>query len=56
VENRPVARLLYATGKVGEPIPQDMFEAVAEILAFVYRTYRYYYFTLPSRRAAALSN
>ena len=55
VENRPVARLLYATGKVGEPIPQDMFEAVAEILAFVYRTYRYYYFTLPSRRAAALS-
>jgi len=31
VENRPVARLLYATGKVGEPIPQDMFEAVAEI-------------------------
>ena len=56
VENRPVARLLYATGKVGEPIPQDMFEAVAEILAFVYRTYRYYYFTLPSRRAAAPSN
>jgi type III secretion system FlhB-like substrate exporter len=56
VENRPVARLLYATGKVGEPIPQDMFETVAEILAFVYRTYRYYYFTLPSRRAAALSN
>jgi flagellar biosynthetic protein FlhB len=56
VENRPVARLLYATGKVGEPIPQDMFEAVAEILAFVYRTYRYYYFTLPSRRAAALSS
>jgi len=56
VENRPVARLLYATGKVGQPIPQDMFEAVAEILAFVYRTYRYYYFTLPSRRAAAVSN
>jgi len=55
VENRPVARLLYATGKVGQPIPQDMFEAVAEILAFVYRTYRYYYFTLPSRRAAAVS-
>jgi flagellar biosynthetic protein FlhB len=56
VENRPVARLLYATGKVGQPIPQEMFEAVAEILAFVYRTYRYYYFTLPSRRAAALPN
>ena len=55
VENRAVARLLYATGNVGQPIPQDMFEAVAEILAFVYRTYRYYYFTLPSRRAAAVA-
>ena len=53
VENKAVARFLYATGKVGQPIPQDMFEAVAEILAFVYRTYRYYYFSLPSRRAAA---
>ncbi|MFM8338048.1 MAG: EscU/YscU/HrcU family type III secretion system export apparatus switch protein, partial [Opitutaceae bacterium] len=52
VENRPVARMLYASGRVGEVIPREMFEAVAEILAFVYRTYRYYYFTLPTRRAA----
>lgn len=55
VENRPVARLLYASGRVGEVIPREMFEAVAEILAFVYRTYRYYYFTLPTRRAARSS-
>jgi len=55
VENRQVARLLYASGKVGETIPREMFEAVAEILAFVYRTYRYYYFTLPTRRAVEAS-
>ena len=55
VENRQVARLLYASGKVGETIPREMFEAVAEILAFVYRTYRYYYFTLPTRRAVKAS-
>lgn len=37
VENRPVARALLATGKVGKPIPQALYAAVAEILAFVYR-------------------
>lgn len=53
VENRPVARLLHATGRVGEPIPSDLYHAVAGILAFVYRTHRYYFYRLPSRRAAA---
>lgn len=53
VENRPVARLLYATARVGEPIPADLFQAVAGILAFVYRTHRYYFYRLPARRAAA---
>jgi flagellar biosynthetic protein FlhB len=52
VENRPVARMLYATGKVGAPIPSELFQAVAGILAFVYRTHRYYFYRLPSRRAA----
>lgn len=55
VENRPVARLLHATGRVGEPIPNELFQAVAGILAFVYRTHRYYFYRLPSRRAAAAS-
>lgn len=55
VENRPVARMLYAAGKVGEPIPAEMFQAVAGILAFVYRTYRYYFHRLPARRVAAAS-
>lgn len=52
IENRPVARMLHATGKVGEPIPAELYQAVAGILAFVYRTHRYYFFRLPARRAA----
>ena len=38
IENRPVARALLATGKVGRAIPPALYAAVAEILAFVYRT------------------
>jgi flagellar biosynthesis protein FlhB len=53
VENRPVARMLHATAKVGHPIPGELFQAVASILAFVYRTHRYYFYRLPGRRAAA---
>jgi len=37
VENRPLARALFATATVGQPIPVDLFVAVAEILAWVYR-------------------
>lgn len=37
LENRPVARALLATCKVGRPIPAALYAAVAEILVFVYR-------------------
>ena len=37
VENRPLARALYSEGTVGHPIPAELFEAVAEVLAFVFR-------------------
>ncbi len=37
VENKPVARALFATSKVGLPIPPILYVAVAEILAFVFR-------------------
>ena len=37
VENKPLARALYATAKVGQSIPLELFVAVAEILAFVIR-------------------
>lgn len=56
VENRPVARMLYARATVGQPIPGELFQAVAGILAFVYRTHRYYFYRLPARRAAAAAN
>lgn len=37
VENRPLARALHKHGKVGKPIPADMYRAVAEIIAHVMR-------------------
>lgn len=37
IENRPLARALLAAGRVGLPIPSELYVAVAEILAFVYR-------------------
>lgn len=36
VENPPVARLLHLKVEVGQTIPEEMFKAVAEILAYVY--------------------
>ncbi len=36
VENPPVARLLHSKVEIGEPIPEELFKAVAEILAYVY--------------------
>jgi flagellar biosynthetic protein FlhB len=53
VENKPVARLLFAMGKVGETIPAELYQAVAEILAVVYRTHRYYFHQLKTRRMEA---
>lgn len=37
VENKPLARALYTTVDVGEEIPPELYEAVAEILAMVYK-------------------
>jgi flagellar biosynthetic protein FlhB len=37
VENVPLARTLYSTVKVGEAVPRDLYKAVAEVLAFVYK-------------------
>lgn len=38
VENRPLARALYSQTEIGDAIPEEFFKAVAEILAYVYRT------------------
>jgi len=37
IEKPPLARALYATVDVGQQIPAEHFQAVAEILAYVYR-------------------
>lgn len=37
LENPPLARALFKACPVGAPIPVDLYEAVAEVLAFVYR-------------------
>jgi flagellar biosynthetic protein FlhB len=36
VENKPLARNLFDMAEIGKKIPQDLFQAVAEVLAFVY--------------------
>lgn len=55
VENVPLARLLHRVGKVGHPIPSELYQVVADLLAHVYRTYRYYFYRLKARRAVAKS-
>ncbi|MDK2822094.1 MAG: flagellar biosynthesis protein FlhB [Clostridia bacterium] len=37
VENKPLAQVLFHNVDINEQIPEDLFQAVAEILAFVYR-------------------
>jgi flagellar biosynthetic protein FlhB len=50
IENKPVARMLFKYGRVGKPIPTELYQAVADILAFVYRTHRLYFHDLKHRR------
>jgi flagellar biosynthetic protein FlhB len=37
VENKPLAQTLYRTVDIGQEVPPELYQAVAEILAFVYR-------------------
>lgn len=37
MENKPLARALYSQAEIGESIPADLFQAVAEVLAYVYK-------------------
>ena len=36
VENKPLARMLYANVEIGVLVPPELYQAVAEVLAFVY--------------------
>ena len=40
VENVPLARALFKTAEVGEAVPRNLYKAVAEVLAFVYKLKR----------------
>ncbi len=55
VDNKPLARLMWKHGKVGREIPTQLYVAVAEVLAYVYRInpYRYYSEALNVRTTGA---
>ena len=38
IPNPPLARALYKKCEIGDYVPRELFQAVAEVLAFVYRT------------------
>lgn len=40
MENKPLARALFAQTEIGQGVPADLYKAVAEVLAFVYRLKR----------------
>jgi flagellar biosynthesis protein FlhB len=40
ISDPPLARSLHATVEVGHLIPEELYQAVAQLLAFVYRTAR----------------
>ena len=40
VENKPLARAIFKVAAIGEEIPENLYKAVAEILAYVYRLKR----------------
>lgn len=44
IENKPLARMLFKHAKVGSEVPANLYAAVAEVLAWVYRVNRYRYY------------
>ena len=42
VENKPLAQTLFKNAEIGDMIPPDLYKAVAEVLAYVYRLKRKY--------------
>ncbi|MFC1495938.1 flagellar biosynthesis protein FlhB [Candidatus Margulisiibacteriota bacterium] len=40
VENEPLARSIYRTTDVGEKMPRELYQAVAEVLAYIYKLKR----------------
>jgi flagellar biosynthetic protein FlhB len=40
MENKPLARTLFKTLKIGHPIPRELFTAIAQVLSYVYKLKR----------------
>ena len=53
MENKPLARMLFKYGKVDGDIPIQLYTAVAEILAHVYRVNRYRYYSRAQSQGSA---
>jgi flagellar biosynthetic protein FlhB len=53
MENRPLAQALYKGVEVGDPIPADLYHAVAEILVLIYKAQTDLRNREAQRRAAA---
>jgi flagellar biosynthetic protein FlhB len=53
LENKPLARMMFKHGKVGGEIPAELYVAVAEILAWVYRMNRYRYYARENQATQA---
>ena len=49
LENKPLARMLFKYGRVGGEIPAELYAAVAEVLAWVYRANRFRYYSEQNR-------
>ena len=37
VENKPLARTMFKTLKIGQMIPRELYTAVAEILSYIFK-------------------
>jgi flagellar biosynthetic protein FlhB len=48
--------MLYKAAQPGKAIPAEMYQSVAEILAYVYRVHKYYFHKLKARRAVKSKN
>jgi flagellar biosynthetic protein FlhB len=53
MENKPLARMLFKHGRVGGEVPAQLYAAVAEVLAWVYRVNRYRYYAEQNTAPAA---
>ena len=40
MEDRPLARSLHAAMEIGQIVPEELYQAVAQVLAYVYRVAR----------------